>query len=255
MLPIFCASRRGHETCLKPVLQVIFETLFDSASKNFCLIVGRGKRAVEDYFTVDETFLTSLLTNRKRNAAAELSDFYRRIRGSSIAFVNQHKSRGFGDAVLCARSFVGEDPFLLHAGDDLIISPGRNHITRLKKAFRSTQADAVFFVERTAHPEKYGVVRVEKQRAGVYRVKELVEKPRVPPSNLGVIAIYALQPIVFEYLEKVKPDRNGEVQLADAIQAMVEDRRKVFALSLHAGERRIDIGTPDAYRLALRLTL
>lgn len=248
MLPVFSASHGA--LCLKPVLHVIFETLVESGLRDFCIIVGRAKRAVEDYFTVDDSFLRWLVRNGKLEAASELSNFYGGIRRSSIAFVNQHESKGFGHAVLCAKSFVGRDSFLLHAGDDLIVSR-RNHISRLKNAYRKTNADAAFFVERTAHPERYGVIRARRLKDGIYKVTGLVEKPKRPPSKLGVIAVYALSPVVFDYLEAVKPDKGGEVQLADAIGAMIGDRLNVIAIGLQQGERRVDIGSPETYRMAL----
>jgi len=253
MLPVFCKDRTSG-LCLKPVLQLVFETLFDSGTRSFCIVVGRGKRAVEDYFTIDEGFVSLLSGNGKRLPSGGLSEFYDRIRQSTVVFVNQAKPLGFGDAVLCTRRFVGGNPFVLHGGDDLIASPRNEHMRKLKETFRSLGADAVFFVERTPHPERYGVIRAKKIRSGLYSVEELVEKPRAPPSNLGVVAIYALDPVAFDYLEKVKPDRRGEIQLADAIQMMVENGERVYALDLRHDEKRVDIGSPDTYRLALRRT-
>jgi UTP--glucose-1-phosphate uridylyltransferase len=253
MLPVFCKDRSSHLS-LKPVLQLVFETLFDSGTRSFCIVVGRGKRAVEDYFTIDEGFVNLLSRNGKKFPTGGLSEFYGRIRQSTVVFVNQAKPLGFGDAVLCTRRFVGANPFVLHGGDDLIASPRNEHMRKLKETFRSMGADAVFFVEKTPHPERYGVIRAKKIRTGLYSVEELVEKPRTPPSNLGVVAIYALNPTVFEYLEKAKPDRGGEIQLADAIQMMIETGRRVYALDLRHDEKRVDIGSPDTYRLALRRT-
>jgi len=227
--------------------------LVDSGARNFCVVVGRGKRAVEDYFTVDDEFLDSLSATSSAELASELATFYDRIRKSSIAFVNQQGSAGFGAAVLCSENFVGHDPFLLHAGDDLVMSQDGGHIARLKNAFSSLNADATFLVEHTQYPEKYGVIRATSLKTDLFEVHELVEKPRAPPSDLGVIAIYILRPIVFDYLRKVKPDRRKEIQLADAIQGMVRDGRRVFAVGLRSGEKRVDIGSPETYRDALRL--
>ena len=253
MLPVFC-RRRSKALCLKPVVQVVFETLFDAGTRTFCMVVGRGKRAVEDYFTADRGFISLISKGGKGSLTAELSEFYRRLGKSSIAFVNQAEPLGFGDAVLCSAEFVGSDPFLLHAGDDLILSPGNDHMRRLKSAFTSLGADVMFFVEHTRHPEKYGVIRPKRIGADLYRVKELVEKPKHPPSDLGVVAIYAFQPSVIDYLKRVKADQNGEFQLADAVQMMVEDKKKVFAIALRRSEKRVDMGSPDTYRLALKQT-
>jgi UTP--glucose-1-phosphate uridylyltransferase len=257
MLPVFCRCRNSRDICLKPILQVIFETLTDAGGREFCIIVGRGKRSVEDYFTLDEEFVSQLARDGKNAMASELSEFYRRIKQTMVVFINQPEPRGFGDAVLRAENFVGKEPFILHAGDDLIASNlhSVSHISRLNKAFFSLEADAAFFVETTRSPERYGVIRCRLIQRDLYKVLEVVEKPKRPPSKLGVIAIYALSPAVFRYLHRVKPDRKGELQLADAVQGMIEDDRRVFALGLQRGEHRFDVGTPETYLKALGATL
>jgi UTP--glucose-1-phosphate uridylyltransferase len=254
MLPVFCRNRSTDGICLKPVLQVVFETLFRAGTRRFYMVVGRGKRPVEDHFTIDRGFLDMLSRTGRRTLASELSYFYNCIRKSTIVFVNQSEPRGFGDAVLCSRQFMESDPFLVHAGDDLVVSPGNGHIRRLNQSFTSMRASAAFFIEHTAHPERYGVIRGSKVRRQIYEVHEVVEKPKRPPSNFGVVAVYALSPIVFQYLTKVKPDHNGEIQLTDAIQAMVASGERVFAVNLRRDERRVDIGSPEGYKMALRTT-
>jgi UTP--glucose-1-phosphate uridylyltransferase len=236
MLPVFC-RRQSKPLSLKPVVQVVFESLFDSGIRTFCMVVGRGKRAVEDYFTADRSFVAFLSKGRGSSLTEELSHLYARLAESSVVFMKQADPLGFGDAVLCSAAFVGSDPFVVHAGDDLILSPRNDHVNRLQNAFTSSRADAMFFVEHTSHPEKYGVIRAERLGADLYRVRELVEKPKHPPSHLGVVAIYAFSPDVIDYLKKVKPDRNGEFQLTDAVQMMVEDKKNVFAIGLRQTEK------------------
>ena len=116
MLPCCTRSKDG-SLILKPILEMVYESLYDHGCREFCFVVGRGKRSIEDYFLVDDSAMYS--TND------DLQDFYERIRSSRIAYVQQSSPRGFGDAVRQAKFFTNGDSFLLHAGDDVIISPGK----------------------------------------------------------------------------------------------------------------------------------
>ena len=128
MLP-YCARARDGRLILKPILEVVYESLHDHGYRKFCFVVGRGKRSIEDYFLIDDS--------AKYSTNSDLQDFYKKIRSSHIMYVQQSSPRGFGDAVLKAKLFAGKDSFLLHAGDDVILSPGNDHIQRLEAAFFS----------------------------------------------------------------------------------------------------------------------
>jgi UTP--glucose-1-phosphate uridylyltransferase len=249
MLPIF--FKQNNVICLKPMLQAIFEQLYDFGFREFSFIVGRGKRAIEDHFTIDEGFLDYLKNNNKVKLADELLDFYKKLNNSAIVFINQPKTKGFGDAVYRARLFTGNEPFLIHAGDDLIFSRNNDHLRRMMKAFRNYDADVVFLIEEVEDPRGYGVILGEKIEPDIFRVKKVVEKPQIPPSNLAIIALYVFKPIIYRMIEKIKPDENDEVQLTDAISLLL-NQRKVYAVKLKDEERRIDIGTPETYLKTLR---
>ena len=126
MLPL--PIKEGGEVVFKPMLQAIFEQLYEFGFRNFCFVVGRGKRTVEDYFTPDYEFLRYLRSKGKEKSAKLLEDFYEKISTSSVVFVNQPEPLGFGDAVYRAKPFVGSDSFLLHAGDDLVVSANCKHL-------------------------------------------------------------------------------------------------------------------------------
>ncbi|MEW6604823.1 MAG: sugar phosphate nucleotidyltransferase, partial [Thermoproteota archaeon] len=121
MLPIFSKTENG-ELCVKPVLQLIYEQLFDFGFRNFYFIVGRNKRAIEDHFTPDRDFIDSLNRKGKSSHAKELARFYEKLSLSSIVWINQSAPLGFGHAVLMAKNLVKDDPFLVHAGDTIISS-------------------------------------------------------------------------------------------------------------------------------------
>jgi len=250
MLPIF--FKQNDEVHLKPMLQAVFEQLYAAGFREFGFIVGRGKRAIEDHFTVDETFVEYIKNMNKAMLADRLEDFYEKLRNSTIIFMNQPKPKGFGDAVYKAKVFTGSEPFLLHAGDDLILSQNNTHLQRLAKAFSHYDADAVFFVEKVKDPRRYGVAFGDEIESDIFKVREVFEKPQKSMSNLAMVAIYIFKPIIYHAIEKTKPDRSGEFQLTDAISTLLNEQGRVYALKLKDNEKRIDIGIPETYLKTLK---
>lgn len=250
MLPIF--SRAGDDSlCLKPLLQAVFEQLHGSGFREFCFVVGRGKRAIEDHFTPDHNNLEVLRMKGKDRSAEDLGSFYGKLRESVIVWVNQPEPLGFGDAVLSARPFVGKEEFLVHAGDTYIISDDFIHIERLVDAYNKYGADAIFIVKKVKDPRQFGVVRCKKIDRRVYLVAEAVEKPDSPPTNLAIMPLYIFKPAIFEILRKIRPGIGGEVQLTDGIQEMISKGFKVLAVELGEDDLWLDIGTPSTYWEAL----
>jgi len=251
MLPLFTLSSVGLIT-LKPVIQIVFESLYNAGIRDFCFVVGRGKRVLEDYFTPDYSFDKLLRTRGLVNKAEELLEFYKAIESSRIFFVNQPEPKGFGDAVLRAKAFVSNEPFILHAGDDVVLSENSSHVQKLINVFNKYLADSVFLVEEIEDPRQYGVIIGKTvNNHDIVKVLDIVEKPRRPPSNLAVIAIYMFKPKIFNYLEEVKPDEKGEIQLTTAIKMLVDNGGEVYAVKLKPDERRLDVGTPNNYWKAL----
>ena len=242
MLP-YCARTRDGRLILKPILEAVYESLYGHGCREFCFVVGRGKRSIEDYFLVDDSAGHS--TN------IDLQDFYKKVRSSHIEYVQQPSPRGFGDAVLRAKIFAGNDNFLLHAGDDVVLSPGNDHIRRLEDAFFSSGADLALLVDSVEKPEQYGVVEGKSIGRGLFRVEHLEEKPRRPKTNLAVVATYVFKPSIFCELERIEPDRNGWIQLENAIKSLITHGRCI-AVELEAGEKRIDVGTPESYAACIK---
>ena len=237
MLPCCTRSNNGH-LILKPVLEMVYESLYNYGCRNFCFVVGRGKRSIEDYFLIDDS--------TKYSANNDMQSFYKKIRSSHIMYVQQPMPRGFGDAVMKAKLFAEKDSFLLHAGDDVILSPNNNHIQRLEDAFFSNRADVALLVDRVENPEQYGVIEGKSMGNGLFRVEHLEEKPRQPKTNLAVVATYIFKPSIFGELEITKPDKNEEIQLTNAIKSLVVNG-KCIAVELKTGEKRMDVGTPESY--------
>jgi UTP--glucose-1-phosphate uridylyltransferase len=251
MLPVF--SRQNNEVCLKPMLQAVFDQLYDVGFREFCIIVGRGKRAIEDHFTPDWTFVENLKRARKASLVCELEDFYTKITASTIVFVNQPEPKGFGDAVLKAESFTGNDPFLVHAGDNLVLSTDNDHLVGLIKVFEELNADAILLVQKVVDARMYGVVEGGAISEGIYRVEAMVEKPVEPRSNIAAIAVYVFKPRIYDEIERLRLEEAGEIELTDAIQGLIDHGGRVYAMELK-NEKRVDIGTSERYWKALSTT-
>ena len=250
MLPIFVRGVGG--VVLKPLLQALFEQLYCFGFRDFCFVVGRGKRSIEDHFTPDWDFVKRLSDKGKSNIASELERFYRMVEGSRIAFINQPEPKGFGHAVLVARFFVGSEPFMVCAGDTYIVSEGNSFIKRMVDAF-SGDVSAVLLLQEVPNPRGYGVAVVEGSD-GIFNVLRVVEKPEKPPSNLVIMPFYIFRPEIFDVLEELGPGVGGEIQLTDAIQGLIDRGRKVVAVTLNPNELRLDIGTPETYWEAIKIS-
>jgi len=253
MLPIFDKGVNGG-VVVKPVLQIVFEQLYEADFREFCLIVGRDKRAIEDHFTKDERLIGLLRGKNKNNLAEELENFYQKIATSEIVMINQPEPKGFGDAVAKAEVFTSNEPFLVHAGDDLVLASISSHINKLVNVFENKKADAVLLSQRVKDPSRYGVITGVRVEPKLYKVIDLVEKPRAPPSNLAAIAIYAFRNIIYESIRDTGPDENGEVQLTDAIKQLILAGGKVYAVELSSYQKRIDVGTVESYWSSLKET-
>ena len=250
MLPIFVKGVSG--VVLKPLLQALFEQLYCFGFRDFCFVVGRGKRSIEDHFTPDWDFVRRLNDKGRSDFASELWGFYRMVENSRIAFINQPEPKGFGHAVLMARFFVGGEPFMVCAGDTYIVSEDNSFIKRMVDAF-SGDVSAVLLLQEVSDPRGYGVAVVEGS-GGIFNVLRVVEKPMVPPSNFAIMPFYIFRPEIFDVLEGLSPGVGGEIQLTDAIQGLIDRGRRVVAVTLNSDELRLDIGTPETYWEAIKLS-
>jgi UTP--glucose-1-phosphate uridylyltransferase len=245
MFPVLV--NRGGRWTLRPTLQVIFESLYDVGVRSFCFVVNRFKRVIENHFSPDPEFVDFLRSKGKDFEAEDLSEFYSKISSSTIVYINQYEPLGFGHAVLITEPFVGGEPFIVHAGDDYIISPGNSHLKRLISCFEEYKANAAILVEEVADPRSYGVIEGREVSDGIFEVTRIVEKPREPPSNLAVVAVYIFSKRIFHWLRAVGFDEGGEIPLSGAIHEMAVNDGGVYGVLLREGERRIDVGNPRAY--------
>jgi UTP--glucose-1-phosphate uridylyltransferase len=253
MLPIFSQTLDG-TLSVKPVVQVVFEQLYAAGLKEFCYVVGRGKRSIEDHFTPDTDCVRSLEGMGKNSQAIDLKDFYQKLASSKIMWVNQPETKGFGNAILMAQPFVQNEPCLVHAGDGCIISKDMDYLRKLIEVYERFNADAAFVVLEIDNPKQYGIIEGEEVESGIIKVKNAVEKPDKPKTNLAIMAMYVFNPVIFKALEVTKPGKNGEIQLTDAIQKLVDWGLRVYAVKLDKSYVRLDIGSPEIYWEALSVS-
>jgi UTP--glucose-1-phosphate uridylyltransferase len=253
MLPVFAKAKNG-DLCLKPIVQLVFEALYEVGFREFCFIVGRGKRAIEDHFTPDFSFVSMLDSKGKDGPATDMEAFYKMVDGSSVVWVNQPEPRGFGDAVLKAKTFAGGDRFMVHAGDSHFLSRNADHLRRVIASSEESKADALFLSMEVEDPTRFGIVEGETRPDGLVKVKRLVEKPAKPASNLAIMPVYVFDSNIFKALEATKAGFAGELQLTDGIQKMVDWNLRVYTTKVESSEIWLDIGSPDLYWEAQNLS-
>ncbi|HJK35397.1 MAG TPA: UTP--glucose-1-phosphate uridylyltransferase GalU, partial [Methanocorpusculum sp.] len=208
----------------KPVIQYVVEEAVASGCDDILIITGRNKRAIEDHFDVSAELNEHL---RRSGDLALLSESEKLSDLANIHFIRQKEQRGLGDAVLCARQHVGEEPFAVLLGDTICMpDPGEKPCTaQLTDVYLRYHAP-VIGVETV--PEKkiqdYGIIAGDLVADRVYRISDIVEKPlpSEAPSNVGAMGRYVLTPEIFDVLARTKPGKKGEVQLTDALREYAE---------------------------------
>jgi len=249
MMPIF-SKMYGSGRVVMPLLQFIFEQLYTIGIRDYCFVVGREKRSIEDHFTPHESYLKEISSEYKKL----ITNFYRHLEKSHLMWVNQNKPLGFGDAVRRTEKYVGMDDFVVHAGDVAIL--GKQHpISRLIKIAKNDEdISAILLFKKIKNPKRFGVPKISSISNSLYRVDEIEEKPSKPKSNFGVLPIYYFKSEIFEYLKKIRRGKNNEFQLTDAIQKMIESGRKVVGITLEKDEVDIDVGTVESYKSSQDIT-
>jgi UTP--glucose-1-phosphate uridylyltransferase len=214
----------------KPIIQYGVEEALASGVDNMILVTGRGKNAIEDHFDVNielETFLEARGKIEQLEAIRKVSNLI------NFAYVRQGEPLGLGHAVLTTRALVGDEPFAVILGDD-VIDADPPALRQMVTVFDEVQGP-VLAVERVADHEvsSYGIIDAEPMSDGVYRIRDLVEKPsrQEAPSNLAIIGRYILTPDIFEMLAKTERDKSGEIQLTNGLRALLQ-RRPLYACEI-----------------------
>ncbi|MBP3953163.1 UTP--glucose-1-phosphate uridylyltransferase GalU [Bacillus suaedae] len=221
----------------KPTIQYIIEEAIEAGIEDIIIVTGKGKRAIEDHF--DHAF--ELEQNLIEKNKLELLEKVQAASKVDIHYIRQKEPKGLGHAVWCARKFIGDEPFAVLLGDD-IVQADTPCTKQLIDVYNET-GSAVIGVQTVPADQthRYGIVDPISQNGRAYKVSNFVEKPAqgTAPSNLAIMGRYLLTPDIFELLEKQETGAGGEIQLTDAIQALNEIQ-SVYAYDFE-GER-FDVG-------------
>jgi UTP--glucose-1-phosphate uridylyltransferase len=226
-----------------PVIQYVVEEAVQAGITDLLMIIGKGKRSIEEHFDRSFQLERQLEARGKRE---ELEAIRRISELADIHFVWQKEMLGLGDAVNCARYHVNNEPFIVLLGDTLIdsIKPAALQLVEL---FEELQQPVILLEQ--VEPKKvslYGIADAEEVRPGVYRIRDFVEKPSPDqaPSNLAIASRYLLTPDIFDFIARTAPAKDGEIQLTEALRAMVRSR-PTYGLKLDG--KRCDIGNKEGF--------
>ena len=224
----------------KPSLQYIVEELVESGIKDIIIVTGRNKNSIEDHFDHSYELEDTLKKNNKNTLLEKVEDISSM---ANICYVRQNHPKGLGHAILKAKSFVGNEPFVIALGDDIVY----NDVPVAKQLIDSYSKYGSSIVGcqevKESDVSKYGIVKpLLSLDEKTVEMEDFIEKPSIEeaPSKLACLGRYLLTPKIFDYLEKTEPGKGGEIQLTDAIVAMMKDGEKVLAYNFKG--KRYDIG-------------
>lgn len=222
----------------KPTIQYIIEEAVASGIEEILIITGRNKKCIEDHFDKSVELEMELEKNNKEDLLELVRDISDMV---DIHYIRQKEPKGLGHAILCARAFVGNEPFAVLLGDDVVDSevPCLKQLMDCYKEYKTSILGV-----QTVNKEdvnKYGIVDGIHIEDRVYKVKKLVEKPAVEeaPSNVAILGRYIITPQIFEVLKNTEPGKGGEIQLTDALQTLI-DSEAMYAYNFEG--KRYDVG-------------
>lgn len=222
----------------KPTLQYIIEEAVASGIEEILIITGRNKKSIEDHF--DKSVELELELENK--GKTELLEIVRNISNMiDIHYIRQKEPNGLGDAIYCARHFIGDEPFAVMLGDDIVDNevPCLKQLMNAYEEYRTT----VLGVQKVKHEDtnKYGIISAKHIEDRVYKVKDLVEKPSPDkaPSDIAILGRYIITPEIFDILKDLPPGKGGEVQLTDALKVLAQ-KEAMYAYNFEG--RRYDVG-------------
>lgn len=222
----------------KPTIQYIIEEAVASGIEEILIITGRNKRAIEDHFDKSIELENQLQSTGKEELLCMVNDISNM---ADIYYIRQKEPKGLGHAIGCAKTFVGNEPFAVMLGDDVVDSsvPCLKQLIDCYNEYKTTILGVQEVPENDVY--KYGIIKGNYIEDRVYKVKDLVEKPKVEhaPSNIAILGRYIITPQIFEILENTKPDKGGEIQLTDALRTL-SSQEAMYAYCFNG--KRYDVG-------------
>lgn len=227
----------------KPAIQYIVEEAIESGIEDIIIVTGRNKRAIEDHF--DKSVELEMMLEEK--GSTQLLEIVKSVSNlADVHYIRQKQPLGLGHAILCARKFIGDEPFAVLLGDDILQSspPG---LKQMMDVYEQTETSIIAVQEVPwADVSKYGIISPATSYANYRLIEDLVEKPDrdQAPSNLAVIGRYIIMPEIFRILERQEPGRGGEIQLTDALRVLNKEQQ-MAAYLMQA--KRYDVGDKLGY--------
>ena len=222
----------------KPTLQYIIEEAIESGIEEILIVTGRNKKSIEDHFDRSVELELELEQKGKTAMLEMVQDISNMV---NIHYIRQKEPKGLGHAIHCAKSFIGDEPFAVLLGDDIVdaSTPCLKQMIDAYDEYKTT----VLGVQEVAkeNVDKYGILDVKHIEDRVYKVKDMVEKPAVEeaPSNIAILGRYIITPEIFNILENQTPGKGGEIQLTDALQTLAT-KEAIYAYNFEG--RRYDVG-------------
>lgn len=222
----------------KPTIQFIIEEAIASGIGDILIITGRGKRAIEDHFDRSLELEEALKNKHKEELLQQVRDIANLV---DIHYIRQKEPRGLGHAIYCAKAFIGNEPFAVLLGDDIVESqkPCLKQLIDVYNEYNTTILGVQHVDPKQVN--KYGIVAGKQVDDRIYKVSDLIEKPDIEsaPSNIAILGRYIISPTIFRFLENAKPGKNGEIQLTDSLKEL--SRHEAMYAYDFIG-RRYDVG-------------
>ena len=222
----------------KPTLQYIIEEAIESGIEEILIVTGRNKKSIEDHFDRSVELELELEQKGKKEMLSMVQEISNMV---NIHYIRQKEPKGLGHAVHCAKSFIGNEPFAVLLGDD-IVDAETPCLKQMIQAYDEYKT-SILGVQEVAREnvDKYGILDVKHIEDRVYKVKDMVEKPSVEdaPSNIAILGRYIITPEIFNILENQEPGKGGEIQLTDALQTLAT-KEAIYAYNFEG--RRYDVG-------------
>ena len=223
----------------KPTIQYIIEEAVASGIEEILIITGRNKKCIEDHFDKSVELELELEKSGKKEMlklVREISDMV------DIHYIRQKEPRGLGHAISCAKTFVGNEPFAVLLGDDLVYNEEKPCLKQLMDCYNEYNTSILGVQTVDANDvDKYGIIKGIHIEGRVHKVRGLIEKPAVEeaPSNIAILGRYIITPQIFKILEETKPGRGGEIQLTDALSKLINEEA-IYAYEFEG--TRYDVG-------------
>ncbi len=226
----------------KPLLQYGVEEALSAGINNMAIVTGRGKRAIEDHFDNSFELEAQLKGTSKESNLEEITNV---INNSTFTYVRQKQILGLGHAILSGQPLIGDEPFAVILADDLCDNNTNGVISQLIEIYNQYQCSVIALQEVPNHDtSKYGIISGEllNNSNDIYRITDMVEKPEIEkaPSNMAIIGRYILTPDIFNILQNIKPDKNREIQITDALKVQA-NQGKVIGYKFKG--KRFDCGS------------